>query len=131
MGMHASVLIGSQLIRWDYEYDVPTYSLQPGNRVLWDSWLREYYTTFWGSDVFDSWNNLRGDPAALRAMFPGLFINNFAASGPISDFTASFRLFVQMDSMPTADTFAGYEKVIWFWNQPEFVNIRSYARAAF
>ncbi|MDB3936305.1 hypothetical protein N9383_06265, partial [Granulosicoccus sp.] len=104
MEMHASVLRGSQLITWQHEYDVPTYSLQPGSRVLWESWLSDFYRTFWATDVYGAWNSLRDDPAALQAMFPGLFVNDFAASGPSADFNASFRLFVQLNAMPTVDT---------------------------
>lgn len=131
MQMHASVLRGTQSIRWQHEYDVPTYSLQAGSRVLWESWLRDYDQTFWETEVYDAWIGLRNDPVALRAMFPGQFVSNFAASGPVSDFAASFHRFVQLDTIPVTGGFDGYEKVIWFWNQPEFVNIRSYARAAF
>ncbi len=131
---HASVLRSSQLIKYSHEYDVPTYSLAAGGRMLWDSWLRDYYWRFWNGEVYDTWQDLGNSSSnryVMRDMFPGAFITSYAASSPYADFIETFEYFVKLDEMPAPGDYDGSAKVIWFWNQPEFVNIRSYARAAF
>jgi len=123
----------SHVITWQHEYDVPTYALG-ATRVLWESPIRSFLQDYWEGGVYDTYLELRGNSNRASLMlekFPGEFVNASATRGHSSDFAESFRFFVEHDTMPELGDFDGAEKVRWFWDYPEFVNIREYARAAF
>jgi len=133
--IHGHTLKSAEAIAFFEEYDVPTYSLGgAGNRVMWDSFMREYYQTFWEGDIYNTYVELRSTDnheSAMRAKYPDEFVSWFAARSPSSDFAESFEYFIDQAEMPSPGEYSGSKKLIWFWNQPRFVNIREYARAAF
>jgi len=130
---HGSIIRLSHLIKWQHEYDVPTYALG-ATRVLWDSPLRSFMQDYWEGEQYDTFRELNGEPnfkSLMLEKFPGEFVNRNAASGHTTDFVETFRAFVNLDGMPELGDYDGAEKVRWFWSYPEFVNMREYARAAF
>jgi len=133
--LHGYVLEAAHKIKFDHEYDVSTYSLGIGSRMLWDSPTREFYWNFWEGEVFDTWLELKQGTQSLQTKmletFPDQFVSASATRFPSSDFSESFVFFVTLDEMPDVGTIAGAEKIRWFWTQPEYVNARDFARAAF
>jgi len=85
--------------------------------------------------VHDYWLELdQGTQESQTKMlekFPNQFVSASATRFPSSDFSESFVYFVTLDEMPEVGAVAGAEKIRWFWTQPEYVNARDVAKAAF
>jgi len=133
---HAHVLEAAQLVSIRGEYEIPTYTLGENYlRVMWDSPLRSYYRGFWEGEIYDNWLSLQSNSSNAMTVtletFPNAFVTLYAATSPHEDFAESFLQFIELDSMPVPDETAATRKILWFWNQPEYVDIRNYARAAF
>ena len=113
------------------DYLSTTYSLGPWHTKL-DSPLRTYLEQFWEGDVYQYWsdNNYASNLSTLvQDRFPDQFVSTYAATNFTEDFAESFLTFVEEDSQPLANQYPGSDKVIWFWNQPEYVLARDQIRA--
>jgi len=87
--LHGYVLDAAHQIKFDHEYDVSTYALGFGSRMLWDSPTREFYWNFWEGEVFDSWLELDQGTQDLQTSmlekFPDQFVSASATRFPSAD----------------------------------------------
>ncbi|QPE05360.1 hypothetical protein IT882_04685 [Microbacterium schleiferi] len=57
------------------------------------------------------------------------FVSDYAATNVVEDFAESFMTFV-LEPEPDSDTVIA-RKLLFFWDRPEYVEIRDHVRAAF
>ncbi|MEC8762510.1 MAG: hypothetical protein VXY40_07145, partial [Actinomycetota bacterium] len=57
------------------------------------------------------------------------FVSDYAATNVVEDFAESFMTFV-LEPEPDDDTVIG-QKLLFFWDRPEYVEIRDHVRAEF
>jgi len=135
LDIHGFIYESSQAMAFYEEYDVPTYTLGPGSvRVLWESPLRAFYQNFWEGEIYDAWRareSVAEFQDDMMENYASEFVSRRAAAFPGTDFRETLLRFILEDSIPELGDFNGSEKVISFWNEPDFVELRDYARAAF
>lgn len=96
-----------------------------------DSYINEYYNQFW-TDIYDEWNaiNLEEDDDTyyhrldhFYYKYQDQFLTDYSATHPVEDIAEAFSFFV-FSEVPAGDTIAE-QKILFFYNYPELVELRS------
>ena len=96
-----------------------------------DSYINNFYNSFW-TDIHDEWNqiNLEEDDDlyyekldAFYAKYQDQFVTDYAPTNPEEDIAESWTFFV-LSPMPQ-DSSVADEKVLFFYDYPELVGLRS------
>lgn len=96
-----------------------------------DSYINEFYNQFW-AEIHEEWNeiNLEEDQdirdeklIEFYNSYQDQFLTDYAATNPEEDMAESWAFFV-LSPQPAGDTIAE-EKILFFYNYPELVELRS------
>lgn len=96
-----------------------------------DSYINNFYNQFW-VDIYDEWNtiNLEEDEDAyydkldaFYAKYADQFVTSYAVTNPEEDIAEAWAFFV-FSPKPAGDTIAE-EKILFFYNYPELVELRA------
>lgn len=90
-----------------------------------DSYLWAFISAFWSDDDFDS---AAKDPDRFYEDDSSRFVTAYAATSVEEDIAESFAIFV-VDQAPTHATSEADEKVLFFYNYPELVSMRTDIRS--
>ena len=106
-----------------------------------DSYMSEFYKKFWSgimnefSYSFEYGNHaeFEEDNADFHAKFENRFVTKYSASNPVEDFAESFTAFVLFEdpNFPIRTMYYNpviKEKIDFFYNYPELIEIRDYIR---
>jgi len=100
-----------------------------------NSYLNQFFSRFWAGNTYAEWQEIASqtDKAAVKsglsAFFqahPQDFVREYAATAPKEDLADSWTYFV-MTSQPAGETIAE-QKILFFYNYPEFIDLRSKIR---
>lgn len=111
--------------QFDNNQSPSTYETTEG-KLSYASYLNQFYNSFWLDEAENhSMYLLDGDAGRIRYFDEhiDMFINDYAATNPEEDIAESFAAFVLSDK-PRGNKI--YEKkILFFYNYPEFVDIRN------
>ena len=115
-----------------YEDDCSTVLLQEGC-VFEKSYYNQYFMTFWEGDMFDAWYNDvdgAGEDAAYYFAIdhPDDFLTNYSSTAPEEDIAEVFANFVLRDKPAATPTTVAEEKLVFFYQFSDLVDIRQTIR---
>jgi hypothetical protein len=101
-----------------------------------DSYLNRFFNRFWEGNLYDEWKTItsQADKSAVKSELtsfyqahPQDFVREYAVTAPNEDIADSWTYFV-MTPKPAGNTVAE-EKILFFYEIPEFVDLRSEIRS--
>jgi hypothetical protein len=101
-----------------------------------NSYLNRFFDQFWKGSLYDEWKAVisQSDEKAVKSglttfyqAYPQDFVREYAATAPKEDLAESWTYFV-MTPRPAGDIMAE-QKILFFYNIPEFVDLRSRIRS--
>ncbi len=93
-----------------------------------DAYLSIFYNEFWKHHMSEHSKNSEEDNTneydenSFYSKYKDEFVSDYAASNPVEDFAESFAYFVINDK--TIDSSIKSQKIMFFYNYPEFIEIR-------
>ncbi|HKK94994.1 MAG TPA: hypothetical protein VJ916_01535 [Anaerovoracaceae bacterium] len=103
-----------------------TYETSEG-KLKKDSYLNQFYELFWKDKVLNI-NESMGDAERIRYFeeHMNMYINDYATTSPEEDISESFATFVIYEKPRGNEIYK--KKILFFYDYPELVNIRSEIR---
>jgi hypothetical protein len=101
-----------------------------------DSYLNRFFNQFWTGEMYNEWKTITSqtDKAAVKSGLTSFyeahaqdFVREYAATAPNEDIADSWTYFV-MTPRPAGETVAE-QKTLFFYDFPEFVDLRSQIRS--
>ncbi|GAB1420575.1 hypothetical protein MASR2M15_06790 [Anaerolineales bacterium] len=93
-----------------------------------ESYMAQFVTEFYDtqSDLYQQF--IYGeDPSLLQQLYeqnPDAYVSEYAATNPDEDFAESFAHFIVLTEEEAEEYPTGQEKILWFYDQPDLVEIR-------